>query len=166
MIKKDLTTKKRLWSSDNVIVIRRRPKAKPTPVKPLKAKAKKKKPKKSEVTQKAKPKKPASVVHKSKLPKKIRQFRYRAINHMNKILPEKPYKIGITKDLFNAMKNDYPGKRTWLRLSIKFHMRRITKSEDYLKALAKKPYRHSLNGTKYTISKEHRKKAKELLTKK
>lgn len=183
MNKADLTAKKRRWSSDNVVVIRRRPKPKPVcnsaktrPKKYIKKSKAKINPankaksgrKKSAEFEKAKiiappPKSPPKPKWKNK---RKPNFYDRVLKHMNKILPPQPFKIGIYKDLFEEMKDTYPGKRTKLRKAIKYYLKHKTVGRHYLKNLIIGEHRHGLNGGKYTIEKTHREYAKKLLIEK
>lgn len=150
MVRKDLTAKKERWSSNNVVVIRRRPKAKAKPVKQVK-----------EPKPKAKPAKQAQAP--VKVGEDIIQLRKSVRADLDKILTEPPYKIGIAGDLFEALKVKYTGQRKKLRRTIKYHLKRRVKTKSYLKALAYGKVRTGLDGDKYPISDENRQYALEIL---
>jgi sRNA-binding protein len=84
------------------------------------------------------------------------------LSDINELLPAQPYKIGINKDLFDALKSkpQYFGKRSKLRRLIKYHLRHKCKGRHYLKAMLNKKCRNGIDGGRQGIKDEHRKYAK------
>lgn len=96
-------------------------------------------------------------------PKSNNSFKAIVLHDMNKLLPPQPFKVGIDKDLFHALKKRYPGQRSRLRHTIKFHLRHKTAGRHYLRAMLEKPYRNGLDGERYKITIEHKRFSKRKL---
>lgn len=186
MDKKNLKARKTNWSSDKVVVIRRRKK----PVPPTLAKSDpnliqnqesqvKVKKKSSQGQPEVKlgskkgPKGPKGRVKKTEPVKLTKEQRKRhkmrvkgrrllkEIDPMiRKVLPKNiPYKIGIHSELLGYLEAMYPGKRTALRNAIGAFMKRETESYRYIKAISEGKYRYGFNCRKFPISDEDRKSA-------
>lgn len=123
------TVKKRFQSSDNVVIIRKRPKYKPS----TKAKIRPVQPKIN-----------------------TKNFIKKVLKDMNKLLPPPPFKIGIYYELFEALKDKYTGKRKRLRKTIKYHLKHKVESRHYLESLIREKKRTGLDGKKYNILDRHR----------
>lgn len=73
------------------------------------------------------------------------------------LLPQKPYKIGINKDIFNFLKAQYPEKGRKLRLVIGIKLRIITNTYNYKEALLKSEYRYGINNKRFPLDPIHKK---------
>lgn len=80
-----------------------------------------------------------------------------------KTLPQKPYKIGIHKDLFEKLKHRLPGQRTKLRKAIKFILMKKTTERNYLLSVMKSRYRYGIDHKRFPVTIANRRYSKELL---
>lgn len=98
-----------------------------------------------------------------KPPDKNLKLKYKIVKQVCEILPDPPFAIGITKELFETLKVNYDGKRTVLRKTIKTYMKYRTNGKQYLKALIRETHRNSIDGAEHPIDDEHKRYAKKLL---
>lgn len=165
--------------SDDVVVVRKKAKPKFTPTKKTRVKAslpRKEKPSKSDQNVKAKVKSPTLMdkekpvkQHKSirdnrkkrrRIDPKVRAAITRQIDAL---LPEPPFEIGISKEIFERLVDSSDVSRTLLRRVIGNYMHFVVTRKGYLKKAVNASHRYGLDGGKTEMTEEHRKSAEDRL---
>lgn len=159
MVKSDLSAKKQRWSSDNVVVVKRRPKKTvkkvAKPIKPVKPEIEVKK---TQPEPKPKPKRK----HRHRFSQTYLKELYR---QMLKVLPiEQPYKIGIDKDVMAQLEAMYDNKPKLAR-AIKTLLKGMTKTPLYLQKTRTSDKRYGLDGKTFPLSEKHKVYADTMLKK-
>lgn len=91
---------------------------------------------------------------------KERSFRRTVRALMLDSLPvKKPYQIGIDKIMFEILKDQFAGRHTKLRKTIKSILYRMTESYSYLDSMRSSEFRHGLNDERFTLDPNHKKNA-------
>lgn len=154
MSKVDSKTRKERWSSDKVVVLRKKPKPKPKIAASVK-------PNEVVKTQKKKPA-PAKKPVKKMVPQAIIDEFYDLIDAT---LPKKfPYEIGIEKRVYAILREKVEdGNHLRMRKALKIVISGRVHSVPYQMAMKKEPYRYGLEGETYEIDPEHRDIAKKWL---
>ena len=159
------------FNDDVVVVTRRRVKPKSVPTKKVKVKAPlaKKKSSKSDQDIKAKVKPPSPPVKEKpvKQRKSIQAKRGRIdpeiystiICRVKELLPEPPFKIGISNEIFERLVGSFGVSDVKLRWAIGGYIRFVTSGKRYLKIAEKASHRHGFDGVKTEMTEEHRKSA-------
>ena len=163
-------------NNDVVVVVKRRPKPVSTqkampkkesfskPLREVKAKvskpSEKKKPVAKSKSVQVKNDKPKSYQTPKKKYTRVDPKIYFAITpKINALLPEPPFKLGISDEIFKKLVGSCGVSNKLLRRIINKHFRYITSGKNYLKIFVKASHRHGLDGSKTEISEEHRKSA-------
>lgn len=143
---KKVKLRKRVRSSDNVVVTRKKPLAKPKS--------------KSEKPPPPKPKPKPAPQKRLNIP---REFVARVRRDVEPLLPPWPYQLRIDGTLFHLLKDKYPGERTKLRNSIKIIIAKTCRSYGYIEHLRTAKCRHGIDGKEYPLDPAHTKTCKRRL---
>lgn len=161
--------RRRRFNDDVVVVTRRRVKPKSVPTKKIKVKAPlaKKKSSRSDQNIKAKVKPPSPPVKEKSIKQgkstqdkreRIDAETYSAIIcRVKELLPEPPFKIGISNEIFKRLVGSFGVSNVKLRRAIGGYIRFVTNGKSYLKIAEKASHRHGFDGVKTEMAEEHRK---------